>query len=365
MAAVLDFPFFQLDNNQSLYYVGNLLDGNRDSTLNGGPDSPYWYQGGGTVLTAPWSALTPALTNMSATTAYRLCMSQAGAFKPRDQIDDLVISQVKTWATASSARVRELPTRIAAFTPARRRPVSGNNGYGVINGGIAPLDSDGDGMPDYWELATGLNYLANDAMVIAPDGYANIEHYINWLADPHAQTVTNTAVDVDLWQYTSGFTNVSPVYSVNNASNGGVTLTNGHVAHFTPSANFYGLGSFQFSVLTSDGSAYTNTVTVVVVPQSATQLQPSNLIWIGDGSANLWTVGNGTNWFDGTNLVTFNPGDTVTFDDNGTNTHPPSIFPVSLPPGRVYVLAEQDYTFGGSGSLSGKWRVCLKRVQDN
>ncbi len=346
-----DFPFFQLDDNQSLYYVGNLLDGNRDSTLNGGPNSPYWYQGGGTVLTAPWSALTPALTNMSATTAYRVCISQAGAL-PRDQIDDLVISQVKTLGNGVIGTGAGTTGPDSGFYTSQTQTGLGNNGYGVINGGIAPLDSDGDGMPDYWELATGLNYLANDAMVIAPDGYANIEHYINWLADPHAQTVTNTAVDMDLWQYTSGFTNVSPVYSVNNASNGGVTLTNGHVAHFTPSANFYGLGSFQFSVLTSDGSAYTNTVTVVVVPQSATQLQPSNLIWIGDGSANLWAVGNGTNWFDGTNLVTFNPGDTVTFDDNGSNTPAINLFGF-LSAGMVYVLAEQDYTFGGSGSLSG------------
>ena len=51
-------------------------------------------------------------------------------------------------------------------------------------------------------------------MTIGADGYANIEHYLNWLADPHALTVTNTAVDVDLWLYTSGFTNASPVYSV-------------------------------------------------------------------------------------------------------------------------------------------------------
>ena len=45
--------------------------------------------------------------------------------------------------------------------------------------------------------------------------------------------------------------------------------------------------------------------------------QPSNLIWVGDGLTNLWGVGSGTNWFNGTNLVTLASGDNVTFDDTG------------------------------------------------
>ena len=83
-------------------------------------------------------------------------------------------------------------------------------------------------------------------MTIAADGYANIEHYLNWLADPHALTVTNTPVAVDLWQYTGGFTNASPVYSVNNASNGVVTLNaDGHTAQFTPGPEFFRAGQFS------------------------------------------------------------------------------------------------------------------------
>src|SRR6185503_17918241 len=154
-----------------------------------------------------------------------------------------------------------------------------NNGYGTINGGITPIDSDGDGMPDYWEKAVGLNLAANDAMTVGADGYANIERYINWLAEPHMMTVTNTPVDVDLWQYTTGFTNVSPIYSVSALSNGVVTLTNGHVAHFAPSAGFSGLGAVRFSVTASDGTGYTNAVVVLMSPVTP----PSNLIWQGDG----------------------------------------------------------------------------------
>jgi autotransporter-associated beta strand protein len=350
--ASTDFPWFQVDDNQSIYYSGNLFDSDSDGSLGGSITTPYWYQGGsGTVLSVPWSPITATIPTYDPSSAFRIAVSQVGAL-PRDAVDNLVVSQMKTLGNG--------PVGAGTGTAGPDGNLYGsqidtglpNNGYGVINGGIAALDSDNDGMPDFWETSVGLNPLVNDAMSIAADGYANIEHYLNWLADPHAQTATNTAVDVDLWTLTSGFTNASPVYTLDNSSNGVVTLTSGHIAHFTPDTDFYGLAAFHFRVDASDGSAYSNTVSVLVVPQSQQQIQPSNLIWVGDGASNVWGVGNGTNWFDGTNLVAFGSGDTVTFDDTGSNT--PAINLVgSLAAGIVYVLAEQDYTFGGSGQISG------------
>lgn len=55
-------------------------------------------------------------------------------------------------------------------------------GVGEIAGGTAPADSDGDGIPDDWETANGLDPNdASDGMAIASNGYANLENYVNSL----------------------------------------------------------------------------------------------------------------------------------------------------------------------------------------
>jgi autotransporter-associated beta strand protein len=339
-----DDDFFQVDAQQSIYFTGNLRDSNEDGVLNGAPTAP----GGVVVLTAPWSSLTTNIPTFTTAAGFRYDVSAAGAW-PRDQVDNLVVGQIKTLGSGSVGTGAGTAGPGGSQYTSQSQTGLGNGGYGILNGGLGFADSDGDGMPDYWEKAVGLNFLsASDALTIAADGYANIEHYLNWLGDLHALTITNVPVDVDLWPYTSGFTNVSPVYTVDNASNGVVSLISGHIAHFAPNANFAGLGSFRFSVVASDGTAYTNAVNILVT----TVTQPTSLMWRGDGINNLWAIGSGTNWFDGTNLVAFNSGDNVTFDDTGSNA-PAINLSGLLPAGTISVIANQDYTFGGSGALSG------------
>ncbi|GIW40877.1 MAG: hypothetical protein KatS3mg076_1454 [Candidatus Binatia bacterium] len=56
----------------------------------------------------------------------------------------------------------------------------------------APADSDGDGMPDDWETAHGLNPDVYDAngKDLSPEGYDNVEVYINSLIPPPSGTST-------------------------------------------------------------------------------------------------------------------------------------------------------------------------------
>lgn len=56
-------------------------------------------------------------------------------------------------------------------------------GWPVLDAGTPPVDSDHDGMPDAWETDHGLNPASSaDAMATAPNGYANLENYVNELA---------------------------------------------------------------------------------------------------------------------------------------------------------------------------------------
>jgi hypothetical protein len=261
-----DNTWYQIDINQSIYYSGNLKDTNLNGTLDGTTTTPYWYQGEGTVLSSPWSSETASVTPLSPASAARVAMSIAGPL-PRDPVDALIISQVMTLGKGTTGAGAGTVGPDGALYTSQAQTGLANNGYGSITGGTRLTDTDNDGMPDNWENANGSNPSSNDAMTKAADGYTLIEHYVNWLAGPHATTTAGTSVDIDLGAYATGFSAVSPTYSVSGALNGTVALgADGHTARFGPTAGCHGLASFNFTVTGSDGTAYTGQVVVLVGP---------------------------------------------------------------------------------------------------
>jgi autotransporter-associated beta strand protein len=264
--------FFQINGYpQNLYFTGNLRDSDRNGLLGGSTTTPNPDNNGrtGNILASPWSPVTPTIPTYSTVAAYRVDVSNAGAL-PRDPLDALIVSQVTSLGTAGAIITSPSQTGL------------GNSGFGTIDGGTALVDSDQDGMPDIWEQAAGSNPLVADNNTIAADGYTLLEHYLNWMAAPHAIVQTNAA-DIDLWPYTLGFTN-GATYTFANVTNGTVTLANSHFAHFVPDPGFTGLASFTFIVSDPDGSAMTNTMGLLV---SITYI-PKNLVWRGDGVNNTW-----------------------------------------------------------------------------
>ncbi|HTS18895.1 MAG TPA: autotransporter-associated beta strand repeat-containing protein [Verrucomicrobiae bacterium] len=339
--------FFQMNANQSIYSVGNLLDSNDDGSLNGSPTAPS----GVTVLSSPWSPLTTNIPTFATPTAFRYDVSASGV-QPPDQVDALVIGQVMSLGNGSTGTVAGTAGPGTSLYTSESQTGLGNGGYGVINGGPALVDTDGDGMPDIWEIAIGSNPNVPDGNVITPSGYTRFEDYLNWLAAPHAVLTVNSFTNIDLTQYTVGFTNDSPTYSVSNPSNGVVSLlADGHTAQFIPTTNFFGLAGFSFSVVGADGASMSNTFGVLVGTNATVQPPPS-LIWRGDGVLNNWDVQSSTNWFNGATLSVFTNGTGVVFDDTGSDS--PAINLIgALSPSSVAVTATQTYTFAGSGSLSG------------
>jgi hypothetical protein len=162
--------FFQMNTGQTVYVKGNLLDSNKDGTLNG---TDAGYPGSTTHATSANSPGTASLATTSAADTYTRVLADAGASLHRDQVDSLVIADVKSLGKAGTLWTDQTDTGLE------------NSGYGTLAGGTAPVDTDKDGMPDAWETKYGLN--PNSATDATGDfdhtGYTNLEKYINSLAD--------------------------------------------------------------------------------------------------------------------------------------------------------------------------------------
>ncbi len=269
-ATTSDNTWFQMDENQSIYYSGNLKDSLPDGILNGGITTPYWYHGtASTILTSPWSSIANEAPIYSAQDAFPIVLSTVGAM-PLDQVDSLVLSQIKTLGNGTSG------TGIGTSGPggdlytSQTQTGLPNNGFGNLEDGQLPPDRDGDGMPNYWELAIGNDPDQDDAMTKQADGYTNIEHYLHWLASPHTKMVEDDSLNIDLYEYAGGFIENNPTFSLSNVNHGDASIgSNGHFVRFHPDPSFVGKASFDFSVTIAGNIIYDTTVTILVVPKVA------------------------------------------------------------------------------------------------
>ena len=123
------------------------------------PEVPAGYAAAGPFPLA-------SITATDARTAADLVLRNAGATRPRrDAVDERVVGDV----TNGTGRIIDSPAEVGGYPP--------------YASGAAPRDSDADGMPDDWEMDSGLdprnprdNILDNDG-----DGYTNVEEYLHSL----------------------------------------------------------------------------------------------------------------------------------------------------------------------------------------
>lgn len=186
----------------------------------------------------------------SASNAYKQVISLAGCSTVRDAVDWRVLTDV-------------LQRRYTNFLTSQ----SEVGGWPVLNTYNVPTDTDRDGLPDYWETALGMNpYAANNNHTNA-DGYTDLEHYLNWLIEPHAVGEANALVDVDLRTFTLGLAS-NATYTVQDPTNGTVTLLgDGRTARFAPTPGFFGRAGFGFIALdTLSGGGMTNKMELLITP---------------------------------------------------------------------------------------------------
>lgn len=230
-----------------IYQSGNLIDTNKTGPLAGFDKG--WASFSGNFTTNVTRFAFPQVTTDTPTNAYIRVLSSVGVSAVRDAVDSRIVSNV----IAKTGKIINSQNEVG--------------GWPTVNSLPAPLDSDQDGMPDFWELALGsTTNNAADRNDLTPDGYTRLEGYLNWLAGPHAR-VTNSFVDVELRQYTAGLQ--SPTYVVSSPTNGTVILLgDAQTARFTPTPDFSGLAGFLFTANGTPGSL-TGTVSVLVSPSGA------------------------------------------------------------------------------------------------
>jgi hypothetical protein len=196
-----------IDNFGRAYVAGNIVEGNATVSQDnwaGGVQPDVRALKRSDVLAkikadAPFAHAPLTLT--SAEAAFDYVLAHAGATLPvRDPVDQRVTAMVRTGVVGRAEATPEDSARASAVGYAEKWVKELEEGVrlGFITNpaqvggypdykGTPYVDTDGDGLPDAWETAHGLNPKdASDAVGdLNGDGYTNIEDFINGL-DPRA-----------------------------------------------------------------------------------------------------------------------------------------------------------------------------------
>jgi pectate lyase len=147
------------------HIMGNIFEGNdaltRDNTQF---FQPAEFRSQVKTVTAAFAA--PAVKTVPASEVMELLLPTVGASLPtRDAADARLVGHVRT----KTGKLIDSQDEVG--------------GWPALKSGAAPVDSDGDGMPDDWEKQRGLNPRdpADGAGDADKNGYTNVEEYLNGL----------------------------------------------------------------------------------------------------------------------------------------------------------------------------------------
>jgi hypothetical protein len=227
----------------AVYQSGNFIDLNRNGLVDGANTGWSMFSGSYTAHTLPFEV--PAIATDSAPVAYEKVATLSGAMPWRRDPNDQRIART----------VRQQYGSIVDFVGGSYQSTEyitnggrvGVRGWPILLAEAPPLDSDSDGMPNYWELSVGLDSsLASDRnQTNSATGYTRLEEYLNWLADAHALCDRGGKVLVDLRAATGNSTNLS--FDILSSFNGSATLLpDGYTVRFTALPGTNGIAGFTF-----------------------------------------------------------------------------------------------------------------------
>lgn len=142
-------------------------------------------------------------TVQTAEMAYKSVLSDVGANMPFfDSHDERMVKETLTKTTSKKGSIS------GAAGIIDRETDSEGFSYFAVEGEsrAADYDTDGDGMPNWWETAKGTNPdVADNNGYQEAFGYTNLEQYLNWIAEPNYIVKPGVTLTVDLKKMFAGY----------------------------------------------------------------------------------------------------------------------------------------------------------------
>lgn len=357
---VLGVHPFNLGNSLfHIYASDNIHDSNRNGIFDAYQIQPSEFVGGPDFQSVPYNY--PKVPTIPADSLVNNLLPTVGASLPcRDLVDYYVVNEVKSFG------------KVAKFLSNENELPFGIPSSWSLWSGTKRVDTDNDGIPDDWEIANGLNpNLASDAILIAANGYANIENYINGINRTNSQYYLRSPMNLKLDSATQNsvslswfdYTEQEKGYIVERKIKGAFS----EIARTGINVNYYTVNGLlpeerdTFRVRAYDSiiggniiySGYTNELATKTKPIPVPVLSPDafipDLVWKGSVNTNWDKTTN--NWLKDTVNTVFLDSSTVKFNTNDSTSIINLIGQNGIK--NALINSNTDYVFQGSGSLAG------------
>jgi hypothetical protein len=169
--------------NFHAYVQGNYYDADKDGQLNGKEIQPESKNYAGMdIVKTPFPYPGPERV-LGAKEALETVLKDAGASKFRDGVDARLVAEVRSWGKTGEFIHSEDDAPMTGLMGKLAGPKKRLSRRERRRAMEEMVDTDGDGVPDWYERVKGWDVNVKDSMVIEESGYTRLEEWANSLLE--------------------------------------------------------------------------------------------------------------------------------------------------------------------------------------